>query len=96
MKVQFSFVGFLMPDNTQPRDFWVDLPQIPREGEIINIKGVSQSNTYVRAVVWYPVHNDDDEELAEPFVYVVVGPSRPQEDPNQARLQQYLTGPRPS
>lgn len=89
MKVQFSFVGFLMPDQTQPPDIWVDLPQIPKEGEILNVKGLSQSNTYVRTIVWYISHDDDDNELDEPFVYIVVGPPRPEYQP-PSTFERYL------
>jgi hypothetical protein len=84
MKVHFSFVGI----ESRPEDIHIDLLQIPREGEIISIKGVSDAETYVRTVVWYLLHNDEGEQLYEPFVYVVVGPNRAESPPS--RLEQYL------
>lgn len=87
MKVQFSLVGHI----GQRQDQVVDLPQIPREGDVINLPGISQANTYVRTVVWYISHDDDDEPLDEPFVYVVVGP--PRGNPIRSSLQNYLEGP---
>lgn len=44
----------------------------PRVGDEFTVPGGPPM--YVRTVVWYPEGNEDD---AEPFVYVVVGSSRP-------------------
>lgn len=74
MKIQFSLVGHI----EQRDDIWIDLPQVPQVGDIINLPGLSQAATYVRTVVWYISHDDEDEPIPEPFVYVVVGPPRPE------------------
>lgn len=72
MRVQFSLVGHV----ERPPDLWADLDTIPREGEVVNWPGISQGNTVVRTVVWYPTHDDEGRPLDEPFVYVVVGQPR--------------------
>lgn len=74
MKAQFSLVGHV----EQREDLWVDLPQIPQIGDIVNLPGLSQAETYVRTVVWYVSHDDDNNLIPEPFVFVVVGPPRPE------------------
>lgn len=84
MRVQFSFVGMSKPLD----DVWRDLEQIPREGDCIYFPKAGEIS--VRTVVWFPTHNDDDEELSEPQVYVVVGPHRVESPPS--RLEQYLKG----
>lgn len=73
MKIQFSFVGH----TDRHKDIWVDLPQVPQVGNIIHFPELSQAETYVRTVVWYISHDDEDEPIPEPFVYVVIGPPRP-------------------
>lgn len=70
MRVQFTFVG-VMPRHD---DFTADLDAVPREDEIIGVPGLSEADTYVRTVIWYPLGDGDDPT---PFVYVVVGPKRP-------------------
>lgn len=72
MRVQFSLVGH----TERPGPIWADLDAIPREGEVVNLPGISQAATIVRTVVWYPTHDDRGDPLDEPFVYVVVGPPR--------------------
>lgn len=49
----------------------IRLACVPRVGETVDIPGVSQANTVVRTVVWYPFEDPD------PIVYVVLGPPRP-------------------
>lgn len=68
MKIHFSIVGTV----ERHPDVKVDLPVVPREGETVKIPGVSEADTHVRTVVWYPLV-DDEEEAGEPFVYVVLG-----------------------
>lgn len=73
MVIEFSVVGQVGNyDNVK-----VDLPAVPREGEVVNLPGLEQHETMVRTVVWYPTHDDEDQPLDEPFVYIVVGPPRP-------------------
>ena len=69
MRIQFTFVGL----TERHDDVWVDLPAVPRVGETVEIPGLSQADTVVRTVVWYPLGDDDKE----PFVYVVLGKPRP-------------------
>lgn len=88
MKVQFSLVGHM---GNNP-NITVNLDAVPRVGDVINWPGLSQAETYVRTVVWYPTHDDDNEPLDEPFVYVVVG--RDRGDPGPSRLERYLHAPR--
>lgn len=73
MRVQFSLVGH---EGHHP-DIWLDLPAIPREGEVVQWPGLSQAGTCVRTVVWFLTVNDDQEPIDEPFAYVVIGPRRP-------------------
>jgi hypothetical protein len=75
MKVQFSFVGFYK----QRTGLIADMEQIPREGETVNIPGLNQGESIVRTVVWYPVIESvsGDTGIDDPFVYIVLGPSRP-------------------
>lgn len=88
MKVQFSFVGTQEP----LEDVWVNLEQIPGEGDNIYFRATGE--IVVRSIVWYPIHNDEDEELSEPQVYVVVGPHRSESVPSH--LERYLGRERPS
>lgn len=73
MRVQFSIVGQVDPYD----DVRVDLPVVPREGDVVNLPGLPQYESVVRTVVWYPTHDDEGEALDEPFVYVVLGSPRP-------------------
>lgn len=69
MRIQFTFVGL----TERHDDVWVNLPIVPREGETVDIPGLSQADTVIRTVVWYPLGDGDDKE---PFVYVVLGQPR--------------------
>lgn len=71
MRVQFSVVGQV--EHLGP--FWADLPAVPQEGDVIDLPGLSQADTVVRTVVWYPFGDEDGGE-SEPFVYIVVGSPR--------------------
>lgn len=83
MKVQFSLVG-----NTQrPGDMHANLDAVPRVGDVVNWPGISQGETVVRTVVWYPTHDDEGVEVDEPFVYVVVGRPRSEDHGLQAMHQ---------
>lgn len=84
MKIQFSFVG--MQDSLE--DVWVELDEIPQEGQYVYFPKTGEIS--VRTVVWFPTHNDEDEEVAEPFVYVVLGPNGTESVPS--RLERYLIG----
>lgn len=71
MRIQFSIVGTVdRHDNV-----WVDLDAVPRVGDTVGLPGISQADTVIRTVVWYPL--GDDEGVAAPFVYVVLGQPRP-------------------
>lgn len=70
-RIQFSFVGF----TNRPADVRVEMDVVPRVGEIVHFPGLSEADTYVRTIVWYPL-GDPDEGRDEPFVYVVIGPPR--------------------
>ena len=83
MRVQFSLVGHVK----RPPDLWADLDAVPRVGDVVNLPGISQADSVVRTVVWYPTHDDDGEPLAEPFVYVVVGQPRREDHGLQAMHQ---------
>ena len=74
MRVQFTVVGHI----AHPPNRWADLEAVPQVGDVVNIPGLSQANTVVRTVVWYPFGDPDTQapEPAEPFVYVVLGPPR--------------------
>lgn len=84
MRVQFSFVGM----SEVMDDVWMDLEQIPREGDCIYFPKSGEIS--VRSVVWFPTHNDEDEELPEPLVYVVVGRSHSESPPSA--FDRYLKG----
>jgi hypothetical protein len=87
MRVQFSSVGYV-----ERHGFTMDLQMVPHEGDHVHIKGVSP-DPVVRHVDWYLLHNDEDEAIDEPFIYVVIGPPRPDNNPRW-NLQQYLERPR--
>lgn len=79
MKVQFSLVGHdTSKDSGIVSEIIVHLLAVPQEGDVINWPGLSQAETYVRTIVWYISHDDEDRKIKEPFVYVVVGPKRPE------------------
>jgi len=67
MKVVLRIVGVI----GLAYDHWPEGWPIPRVDDEINL---DDHNLYVRHVIWYP---KGEEEDAEPFVYVVCGPSRP-------------------
>lgn len=84
MRVQFSIVGqpispivpSLVPSLT------VELDVVPRVGDTVAIPGLSQGDTVVRTVVWYPWGDQStvgDKEYGDstPLAYVVVGQRRP-------------------
>lgn len=72
MNVKVSYVGTI---DKSARIIWPDGWPVPREGDSfdVDVLGLSEVST-VRTVVWYPHGN---EEVSEPFAYVVVGPARP-------------------
>ena len=69
MFIQFTFVN-----QANEPDKFVNMPTVPREGEVVAFPNMPQYNTVVRTVVWYP---DGDDDTPGPFVYVVLGPKRP-------------------
>lgn len=71
MRIQFRIVGTVRHHD----DVWIDLPSVPRLGEIVKLPGIPEYETNVRTVVWYPVV-DDEDKTSEPFVYVVLGAAR--------------------
>lgn len=83
MRVQFSLVGHV----ERPADLVADFSSVPQVGDVVNWPGISQGDTVVRTVVWYPTHDDDGEPVAEPFVYVVVGQPRREDHGLQAMHQ---------
>lgn len=87
MKVQFSSVGYV-----ERHGFTMDLEVVPQEGHHVHVKGISP-DPLVRHVDWYLLHDDQDEPIDEPFVYVVIGPSRSDND-SREKLQRYLESPR--
>lgn len=84
MKVQFDLVGDAhyeygnLPIHVQESvDMNVEMECIPREGDVVDVPGISQGLTIVRTVVWYPWGSDEDsEEERHPLVYIVVGNPR--------------------
>lgn len=69
MRTQVSVTGMHglnVPDFTWP-DNWAT----PHVGDPVQ---VGEYTLYVRVVHWYPM---SDDETAEPFVYLVLGPNRP-------------------
>jgi hypothetical protein len=72
MKVTTTLVGIM--DHHRELE-WPEGWPIPREGESVTLPG--EDNLSVRTVVWYPEGSDEDEEDREPFVYLVIGPHRP-------------------
>lgn len=76
MRIHFSVVGLM--DSTGA--IITDLDAVPREGETVNLPGISQAKTVVRTVVWYPYGEDPSESETPdptPFAYVIVGSPRP-------------------
>jgi len=71
VKAQFTVVGVLDADGWPPPAFTTDLSVIPREGEQVSFPFGLQA---VRSVMWFPLGDEDGDE---PFVHIVVGPSRP-------------------
>jgi hypothetical protein len=68
MKVITTLVG--NPEKDRTLDWPATLP-LPREGESVELPWGS---IYVRTVAWYPLGED---EISEPFVYLVLGPRHP-------------------
>jgi hypothetical protein len=71
MKVLFSVTGSEKP---YPSRLVENMDAIPREGETVELPDLPTHLTHVRTVVWYPI---GDEDEVGPFVYIVLGPSRP-------------------
>lgn len=67
MRTRFELVSTV--DRQYVKD--IELSQIPRVGDTVDIPNVSQSETVVRTVVWYPY------DLPTPMVYIVLGNRRP-------------------
>jgi hypothetical protein len=75
MLIHFSVVGRTEPYN----DVRVMMDCAPQEGETVELPGLEAALTNVRTVVWYPLGDPEDETTnTEPFVYVVLGPRRPE------------------
>lgn len=74
MRVQFSFVGEARMQHEG--DLYVDLDVIPRVGDTVSVPGLSQGDTVVRTVVWYPFGGDGFAPEDGPSVYVVLGGPR--------------------
>lgn len=73
MKVVFDNVG----QSYKPEPMIADLTAIPQVGDTVAWPHVSPENQIVRTVVWCITHNEDDEEIEVPYVYIVVGKRRP-------------------
>lgn len=74
VRVQFSVVGnvdhYLGPS--------LDMEQVPRLDEQVELPGLDPTLTWVRTVVWYPQGDADDESNdGQPFVYIILGNRRP-------------------
>lgn len=86
MRIQFSFVGDarLLRSAVGDGDLWVEMDVVPREGETVHVPGISESQTVVRTVVWFPLGDDpaseglalNESDRSDPFVYVVLGEPR--------------------
>jgi hypothetical protein len=75
MKVQFSVTGRVEPYRVPI----MDMDAIPREGETVTLPGLEADLQIVRTVVWYPMGDPDDLGYPdERFVYIVLGPRRPE------------------
>lgn len=72
MKIQFSIVGTV----ERHPNMWCDLPVVPRFGETVHLPGIPEYDTNVRTIVWYPLVDDEDNEIEEPFVCIVLGRAR--------------------
>lgn len=68
MKIQISTVGLLNRVNIDWPEGW----PVPQKGAAIDHP--EAGSLFVRTVIWYP-QGAEDEDISEPFVYVVVGPS---------------------
>lgn len=71
MKIVIGLVGLVDQRQTLA---WPQGWSVPRVGEHVSVPSVGRMMV-VRSVTWYPKGND---HVSEPFVYVVVGLSRPQ------------------
>lgn len=71
MKIHFNVVGQVKTPSLSE----VNLPRVPQLGELVHVVELD-IDLYVRTVVWYP-WGEPNEEIGEPFVYVVIGPQRP-------------------
>jgi hypothetical protein len=72
MRVKFFVVGQAKPYHIN--DLHMDV--VPRVGEIVDLPGLSQADTVVRTVVWYPLGDPDEHGGIDSFVYIVLGRGR--------------------
>ena len=72
MRIQFTVVGTV----ERHPNVWVELDAVPQVGDTVALPGISEADTVVRTVVWYPFGDDEGDD--KPYVYVVLGqPRRP-------------------
>ena len=72
MKIQITITG----EHRDQPDEWPQGWPVPREGEEVTLG--NGANVYVRHVVWHPSGSTFNGGDSEPFVYVVLGPRRPE------------------
>ena len=71
MVIHFRVVGLMK----RMDELHLAMDVVPREGEVVEWRGVDEGVLVVRNVVWYPL-GDPEEESQDPFVMVTVGPYR--------------------
>lgn len=74
MKVQFNLVGMMGNPVLEP----VDLDVLPRVGENVDVPGMPELGVFVRHVDHYPWGSHEGGRTDGPFVYIVLGPKRPE------------------
>lgn len=74
MRCCFSLVGSIDRDIVEIE---MNLPVIPQVDDPVCWPGVKDMQPHVRHVKWFLTEDDCGEPINEPFVYIVVGPKRP-------------------
>ncbi len=74
MKCRFSLVGGVIDGK---RSIELELDVIPKLDDPISWPGIRDFQPHVRYLEWFLIE-DDGTPIDKPFVYIVVGPKRPQ------------------
>jgi len=74
MHCMFSLVGTVDPN----QNIEIELDALPQLDDAVCWPDVREFQPYVRHIEWFLTEDEEGTPLEKPFVYIVVGPRRPQ------------------